>query len=64
MKAEKTVENKQMYDFDLINKEEIVDIIFKEITGSNDRTHIEYDEFVRIMWTTNIDTICYIHLNN
>ncbi len=42
------------------NVYEVVNILFKEITGSDDRTHIEFEEFQKLMWMSNIDTSCSI----
>jgi hypothetical protein len=43
--------------------EKIVDIIFGEIVSSNKRKYIDYEEFEKILWTTNIDQSCVIHFD-
>jgi hypothetical protein len=43
--------------------EKIVDIIFQEIVRSEKRRFIDYEEFEKVLWTTNIDQSCVIHLN-
>jgi len=43
------------------NVERIINLIFKEIVGNEKRKFIEYDEFQKILWQTNIDKTCVIH---
>jgi|LauGreDrversion4_2_1035121.scaffolds.fasta_scaffold364003_1 Ca2+-binding EF-hand superfamily protein len=41
--------------------ERIINLMFKEIVGNEKRKFIEYDEFQKILWQTNIDKTCVIH---
>ena len=41
--------------------EKIINLMFKEIVGNEKRKFIEYDEFQKILWQTNIDKTCVIH---
>lgn len=47
------------YKFDL---DTIIDIIFKEVLGNTSKNSIDYDDFNKIMWITNIDTVCVLDL--
>ena len=43
--------------------EKIINLTFKEITGNDKRKYIEYDEFQKILWQTNLDKTCVIHFD-
>lgn len=45
-----------------VNADKIISILFNEVLGYESRASIEYDEFQRLMWITNIDSTCVIHL--
>ena len=43
--------------------DKIVNLMFKEIVGNDKRKFIEYEEFQKILWQTNIDKTCVIHFD-
>jgi len=43
------------------NVDKIVTLMFKEIAGNDKRKFIEFEEFQKILWQTNIDKTCVIH---
>lgn len=45
------------------NLDTIIDIIFKEVLGNTSKNAIDYDDFNKIMWITNIDTVCVLDLH-
>lgn len=54
--------NKKELSEDEVDVEKIISILFKEVLGYENRASIEYEEFQKLMWITNIDTSCVIHL--
>ena len=56
-------EQQDMYNnkFDI---DKIIDIIFTEITGSKERMHISFNEFEKVLWTSNIDSKCVMYFGN
>ncbi len=51
------VDNRMSVDY-----ENIIDIIFSEVVMDEKKRFIDYEDFEKIMWTTNIDQKCVIHL--
>ncbi len=43
-----------------VDYDKLIDIIFEEIVGGEKRNYIDYDEFSKVLWTTNIDKNCVI----
>lgn len=41
--------------------EKIINLMFKEIVGNDKRKFIEFEEFQKILWQTNLDKTCVIH---
>jgi Ca2+-binding EF-hand superfamily protein len=43
-----------------VDYEKLIEIIFDEIVNNEKREYIDFEEFTRVMWTTNIDKSCTI----
>jgi hypothetical protein len=48
---------------DKIDYDKLIDIVFQEITQTDKRKFLDYDEFSKVLWTTTIDKTCVLHLN-
>ena len=46
-----------------INKEAIFDTIFKELNFNENKKYIDYEEFSKVLWSSNIDSLCVINLD-
>lgn len=55
------IENEEDHNIDQC-KEEMVQIIMKELITNNMRSYIDYEDFKNLMWNTNIDRTCVIYL--
>lgn len=62
-KLEKINKEEKIKELYSINPNDIANIIFKEVTGTLERTHIEFDEFQKVMWMTSIDKTCNIYIS-
>jgi len=53
----KTEANKEAKE----NVEKIVNLIFKEVLGNEKHVYLEFDDFQKVLFQTNIDKTCVIH---